>query len=66
VRRAVENETGKSDILANIEKCLQEDFDYMLVVATTKQAKTKVERILKQNSLTTEPRIKVECAQKVG
>ncbi|MFC1551922.1 hypothetical protein ACFL6P_05080 [Candidatus Latescibacterota bacterium] len=62
---ALEIETGRSDILANVKKCLENDFDKIVIVATTEQAEKKVQQILKEASLYQNPRIQIECARKI-
>jgi hypothetical protein len=65
-RIAIEIETGRSDILANVEKCLAIGFDRILVVATTEQSEMKVNSVLKSTLLLPNPKIIIECARKTG
>jgi len=42
--------------VANIEKCLQANFDNVIMVATTPQAEAEAQNILKKKSLTQHPK----------
>ena len=48
---AVEVETGKSDILANLHKCLSAPLDRLIFAPTNQSAKDKIESHLKQAKL---------------
>ncbi|MDN4175961.1 hypothetical protein QWY28_23655, partial [Nocardioides sp. SOB77] len=43
---AIEVETGKSNVVANVKKCLRSDFDKIFIVATDEPALLKVQRAL--------------------
>ncbi len=60
---AIEIETGRSDILANINKCLSHYYDHIILVATNSKAKDKIHQILKEENLEHHPKIKVEYVQ---
>ena len=60
---AVEIETGKSDILANIKKCLSAKFDRIILVGTNEKSEEKIRQILKENKLDTISKIDVYCAR---
>ncbi len=47
-RIAVEVETGKSDVVLNIRRCLEDSFDRIVVVATSREAHHVVERKLRR------------------
>jgi len=65
IKIAFEIETGRSDILANINKCLDLNYDHIILVATNNKAKTKIHQILKDNQLTLHPKIKVSYVQDI-
>jgi len=54
-RMAVEIETGKSHISANIKKLRATDFDRVLVLATSPSAVTQCQRALSSVERTTKP-----------
>ena len=58
---AVEVETGKSDILANVQKCLRANFTQIIIFPTSTSSRNKVAEILKANRLLEEISI-VEAA----
>jgi hypothetical protein len=62
---AVEIETGKSHVLANVRKCLAADFDQLIVAATSKQTESKIRALLENASLRGHTGIKVECTQQM-
>jgi len=45
---AVEIETGQSDTLGNIRKCLDSGFDKIVVVAVEKSTKERIEKKVKK------------------
>ena len=53
----VEVETGKSDVLANVEKCLANGEKRLVVAATTSATKTKIVAKLRSNGHAKDPRI---------
>ena len=63
-RISIEIETGRSDILANINKCLTVGFDKIIIVATNDQAEMKIFRILRDHDLLNNDKILVENANK--
>jgi len=65
-RIAIEVETGRSDILANVEKCIADNFDKIILVATTEQSEIKVNNILKSTLLFQNQKIEIECARKAA
>jgi hypothetical protein len=62
---AVEIETGKSDIAENVRQCLRFKIHLVLVVATTRDALQKVERILAQTGLMVSRRLQIIQAGKL-
>jgi len=60
---AIEIETGRPDILANINKCLTHNYDHIILVATNSKTKDKIHQILKEEKLEHHPKIKVEYVQ---
>ena len=56
---AVEVETGKSDILANLNKCVNAGIFSLIFAATTKQAKDKIEKQLRKTKLQNHPCIRI-------
>ena len=65
IRIAVEVETGRSDILSNINKCLQAEFDRIIVVAINEKIESKVKSLLEANDLHQNPKIILSCARRV-
>lgn len=61
---AIEIETGRSDILRNIEKCIAEDFQKIMVIATNDQAELKIYQIINDHDLSQESRIEIENVNK--
>ncbi|MBC8402184.1 MAG: ATP-binding protein [Candidatus Marinimicrobia bacterium] len=61
---AIEIETGRSNILENIKKCLKHDFNEIIIVATSQQIEIKILRLLKETGLIRNRKIKIECAPK--
>ncbi len=61
---AIEIETGRSDILININKCLQYSFDKIILVAVNEQAETKIKKIIRENNLGDNNKLKVVCARR--
>ena len=61
---AIEIETGRSNILDNIKKCLQYNFDKIIIVATSEQTEIKIIKLLKEKALIQNSKIRVECAPK--
>ena len=62
---AVEVETGRSDILSNINKCLNAKFDRIIVVAINEKIESKVKSLLEANDLHQNPKIILSCARRV-
>ena len=62
---AIEVETGRSDILSNINKCLQAKFDKIIVVAVNERIESKVKPLLEANDLHQNPKIIVSCARRM-
>jgi len=60
---AIEIETGRSDILANIYKCLQANFDNLVIIATSKKTFEKIKTLLINNKLIQNHKIKLQLAQ---
>jgi hypothetical protein len=56
---AIEIETGKSEPLANVNKCLEAGYQEVISVATSAHAFTIVQRQLRQARLLDDPRVKV-------
>ena len=54
-RRAVEIETGKSDVVGNVRRCLETGFNRIVVVATSREAHHIVERKLRRADLLKPP-----------
>ena len=52
---AVEVETGKSDVVANVRRCLEAGFDRIVVVATSREAHHIAERRLRRAGLLKPP-----------
>jgi len=65
IQIAIEVETGRSDILANINKCLQAKFDKIIVVAINEKIESKVKSLLEANDLHQNPKIILSCARRV-
>ena len=63
---AIEVETGRSDILSNINKCLQANFDKIIVVAINEKIESKVKSLLKDNDLHQNPKIILSCARRTA
>ena len=61
-RVAIEVETGKSDVIANVKNDLLSKFDQLLVVATKEKSMAKVERDLAQARLLVPNRVLVLLA----
>ena len=55
---AVEIETGKSDVIANIQRALKAGFDQIICVATNRYVEEKIRNQLKQHNIT-DDRVKV-------
>lgn len=64
VKIAIEVETGRSDILANIKKCLDANFDKIIVVAINENIESKVKSLLESNDLHQNPKIILSCARR--
>jgi len=62
-RVAVEIETGKSDVLTNIKRSIKLGFDDIIVVATDAGVKEDISKMLKEESLDRDQRIKLVSAQ---
>ena len=62
---AIEVETGRSDILSNINKCLQAKFDKIIIVAINERIESKVKSLLEANDLHQNPKIIVSCARRI-
>lgn len=62
---AIEVETGRSDILSNINKCLQAKFDKIIVVAINERIESKIKSLLEDNDLHQNPKIIVSCARRM-
>jgi len=58
---AIEIETGKSDILGNINKCLKAGFDSVVCIATSSILKNWIVTALKRDSLYSNLRLDVIC-----
>jgi len=58
-RVAIEVETGKSDVVANVTRCLASGFEQVIVVATDEQARTTVERHLAEAGLLISERVEL-------
>lgn len=65
-RIALEIETGKSDMVANVRGCLRAGFDEVRVVATDMEALVRVEQMLGAAGLLIEGRVAVHLAGLVG
>jgi len=63
---AIEVETGRSDILSNINKCLQAKFDKIIVVAINEKIESKVKSLLENNDLHQNPKIILSCARRTA
>jgi len=63
-RIAIEIETGRSDIKANIEKCFAANFDKIIMVGTTELIEEKIKKIVEVLSCVEIQNIEVECARK--
>ncbi len=63
---AIEVETGRSDILSNINKCLQANFDKIIVVAINEKIESKVKSLLEKNDLHQNPKIILSCARRTA
>ena len=63
-KTAIEIETGRSDILSNINKCLQANINRIIIVATNDQAEMKIFRILRDHCLLNNDQILVENVNK--
>lgn len=55
---AVEIETGKSNFIKNIQRCLKAGFDEIICVATTRNVEDKIRQELKNKNIT-DHRVKV-------
>ena len=64
IRIAIEVETGRSDILTNIKKCLEANFDRIIVVAVNEKIESKVKSLLESNDLHQNPKIILSCARR--
>lgn len=62
---AIEVETGRSDILSNITKCLDANFDRIIVVAINEKIESKVKSLLESNDLHQNPKIILSCARRL-
>lgn len=62
---AIEVETGRSDILSNINKCLEANFDQIIVVAINEKIESKVKSLLEANDLHQNPKIILSCARRI-
>lgn len=58
-RVAIEIETGKSDVIANVRNCLRSGFERVIVVATDDEALGKVERELATAGLIVPGRVRI-------
>ena len=56
---AIEIETGKSNAIWNIKKCLRHNFNLVISVATNKKAEEKIRTEIIYNSLDKNPRVKL-------
>lgn len=63
---AIEIETGRSDILSNINKCIEANFDKIILVATTEKVESKVKSLLEDNALHQNPNIILSCARRTA
>jgi hypothetical protein len=63
---AIEIETGRSDILSNINKCIEANFDKIIVVATTERVESKVKSLLEDDALNQNPNIIISCARRTA
>jgi hypothetical protein len=63
---AIEIETGRSDILSNINKCIDANFDKIILVATTEKVESKVKSLLEDNALNQNPNIILSCARRTA
>jgi hypothetical protein len=63
---AIEVETGRSDILSNIKKCLEAKFDKIIVVAINEKIESKVKSLLENNDLHQNPKIMLSCARRTA
>lgn len=61
---AIEIETGKSDILANIKKCLTQPYQRIILVAINEKVEEMIMRLLDENHLSTNKHIKLLCARR--
>ena len=61
---ALEIETGRSDTLANIEKCLDADFDQVIIIATSEKAETGIKQLMQQLPFRATTKLRVECARR--
>ncbi len=61
---AIEIETGQSDVLANVRRCLRARFDRVIVVVTSEKAFMKIERILAREGLLLPRRIQLVLRDK--
>lgn len=61
---ALEIETGRSDTLANIEKCLDADFDQVIIIATSEKAETGIKQLLQQLPSRATTKLRIECARR--
>ena len=62
---AIEVETGKSDVVANVRNCLRSRFNQILVVATSEEARDTVERHLARVGMLIRDRVRIAnpCCQ---
>ncbi|HCJ67490.1 MAG TPA: hypothetical protein DHV62_09300, partial [Elusimicrobia bacterium] len=56
---AVEVETGKSDVIRNIEKCLKAGIDEIVIVAVTSHVKERIERDLRKRNSVADGKAKI-------
>lgn len=65
-RVAIEVETGRSDPVANVEKCQAHGFDRILLIATTEKAQRRVQKVLQDSGLLDPDSIEIQCARQSG
>ena len=63
---AVEVETGKSDICWNIEKCRKAGIGRIVLAATSREARTKIEALLERRGLSRDKNIWLIEARFIG
>jgi len=61
---AIEIETGKSNIDANIKKCMEQDFQQIIMVGTDEKAEQTILRTTQNMGLSGHPKIRVICARR--